>query len=1050
MTQIPESKEIKVNMNKKIAGTIILTFLLANIFNLAFNSIPITTASDVINDQPRTPSNSDDLRPRPFERKWNFGRVAEWADFACVDDDSAELVVGVNNTRLENYAELVNVATEKGGTIVNKVSMGGKCEAVVVDLPFDVISSFVAEAQKVNLARYVEPNMKFQANLVPNDPNWTIQWGPKKIEADYAWNTTTGNNSILVAVIDTGMDYNHSDLAANYVALGYDWVNNDTDPLDDYGHGTHCAGIIAAVLNNSEGIAGMAQIQIMAEKALDADGGGREDDLANAIIHAVDQEADILSNSWSAMIDSELIHNAIEYAYDAGVLVIAAAGNDASSRKGYPAAYDEVVAVTATDESDNPAEFTSFGDWVEVAAPGVDIYSTMPMYHVTMNDDPYYKDQYYDNCSGTSMACPHVAGEAALIWSQFPNMTRDKVRVQLWYTADDLGAQDFDIYYGYGRINARESVEQAPADHDVLISNWEKPSFLRPGNTTYINTTVLNFGRNDESNVTVQLLVNDSLVDSTSIDFLANGTSETVSLPWTPINNGTYNVTSYVVPVPGETITKYNARFAYIPVYFQRTINVPDDYLTIQEAINAALHGDIINVSSGIYYENIIVDKTLTLFGENASTTIIDGNSASNVVELQANNVEINGFTIQNGTTGVYIDAWSNNRIIGNIIINIKIIGNEGVSGMFSSDNEIVNNTITSNYAIILALYSERNIISNNTIISTPEGINLVFCASYNNITGNTIRNSTGPWDASAIYLGLGANDNNIINNTVSNSTRGVWVGEQCVDQNCVGNTLINNTVGIQIKEASGSTFYHNNFINNTQQVDTDNSINAWDDGSEGNFWSDYDGTDADQDGIGDTPYVIDENNQDNYPLMAPWPPHDIAVTKITTLYDTEAVFPCWENDLNITVTVQNEGYYTENFTVTTYINNTLLGTENVTNLAPGANTTTPTYTWDVPDSIPYDYPYPIYVIKANVTAVPGEGETADNTLTKIITEQWPGDCNGDGHVNETDEDILGAAWYKEYPDPEYDPRADFNGDGEVKLPDLVKLAKNKGKGPLD
>ena len=485
-----------------------------------------------------------------------FDRVDKLDDFICKDDDSAELVIGINDAEPGAYTNLINEISKSQGEIVNTVSIKDKVIAVVADLPLDAVSLFTEKVQGSGLARYVEPNMKFQTQWVPNDEYWSLQWGPQKIETDYAWNTTVGNSSILVAVIDTGIDYTHPDLENNYVPLGYDWVNDDNDPIDDFGHGTHCAGIIAATLNNTEGIAGLAQVRIMAEKALDEYGSGWEDDLANAIIDAVDKGAKILSNSWGGYGKSMLIHDAVKYAYDRGVLVIAAAGNEAWNQKIYPAAYEEVIAVTATDSSDIPAVFTNFGEWVEVAAPGVDIYSTMPTYHVTMNDWGYSMN--YDYMSGTSMACPHAAGVAALIWSQFPNATRDWVRAQLRYTAEDLGDIGFDEYYGYGRINARNAVEQAPPEHDLLIFNWEKPAYIQPGDITSFNVNVLNFGTSDEQNVTVQLFVDGNLTDSKLISNLSNGTSTTVSLSWIPLEERTYNVTLYVVPVSGETAIENN------------------------------------------------------------------------------------------------------------------------------------------------------------------------------------------------------------------------------------------------------------------------------------------------------------------------------------------------------------------------------------------------------------------------------------------------------------------------------------------------------------
>ncbi|MGD8543639.1 MAG: S8 family serine peptidase [Candidatus Bathyarchaeota archaeon] len=507
---------------------------------------------------------TDDSIPSSItESKWTSSKANEWIDFAYGDEDSVEMVIGINNAQSDSYARLGELITRNGGEIVNTVSMKNEIEASVADIPLVAVSDFLEAVKAADLSRYIEPNLKFQATFIPNDPYWMMQWGPEKIEADYAWNTTIGDSSVLVAVIDTGIDWNHPDLVANYVALGYDWVNNDTDPMDDYGHGTHCAGIIAAELNNSVGIAGVAQVKVMAEKGLNAWGWGSEDDLANAIIHAVDAGADILSNSWGGYGESSLIHEAVEYAYDNGVLVIASAGNSASDVKLYPAAYDEVIAVTATDESDYPAYFTNFGSWVEVAAPGVDIFSTV-------------WDDLYDYKSGTSMAAPHVAGVAALVLSQFPNVTRDWVRQWLRYTADDLGDPGFDVYYGYGRINARRAIEAAPPEHDLVITNLNTPPYLEPNSSGTVNTIVLNFGAEDESNVTVQLLVNGSLVDSKLISFLATGTSATVACSWNSTVEGIYNVTSYVVAVPNETLIENNVVSTYIYVGFPVKVFVLD------------------------------------------------------------------------------------------------------------------------------------------------------------------------------------------------------------------------------------------------------------------------------------------------------------------------------------------------------------------------------------------------------------------------------------------------------------------------------------------
>lgn len=381
----------------------------------------------------------------PFNISNSDGLSEEMCNFAY-NGSHVELVIGFEGGKIHEFASLV--ANEKG-RITNQILLDNMTQVLVVNVPTNKVSKFLREVVLNEHVEYVEPNRKFYIDATSNDPGWINQWGPAKIEADIAWDTQKGDYSVLVAVVDTGI-YNHSDLAKNYVGLGYDWINDDSDPADDNGHGTHCAGIIAATLNNSKGIAGLAQVRVMAEKGFAHNGIGYTDDLANAIIHAADQGANIISCSWGSSQESQLIHAAIKYATNAGALVIAAAGNSGTNTRHYPAAYPEVVAVTATNENDNPALFTTCGDWVDIAAPGTSIYSTY-----LWND--------YVSMSGTSMACPHVAGVAALILSQYPTMSNEQVRSQLLYTADDLGATGFDIFYGYGRVNARKAITESIA-----------------------------------------------------------------------------------------------------------------------------------------------------------------------------------------------------------------------------------------------------------------------------------------------------------------------------------------------------------------------------------------------------------------------------------------------------------------------------------------------------------------------------------------------------------------------------------------------------------
>jgi thermitase len=715
-------------------------------------------------------------------------------------EGSEELVIGV---QLGNYSKLTELIYRNGAKLLNTISMDGRISAVVVEIPSEAKPLFVAELNTKGLLRYIEPNMQFKLDFSPNDQYWKLQWAHRKIGVDYAWNTTTGNKSLLIAIIDTGIDYNHPDLAANYAALGYDWVNNDNDPMDDHGHGTHCAGIIAAEINNSIGTAGLAQVRIMAEKAFNQFGEGWEDDLANAIIHAVDQGAKIISNSWGSSVESALIHDAIAYAYSHGVLVIGAAGNDASNFKHYPAAYEEVVAVSATDEADDPTSFTNFGDWIEIAAPGLNILST-------------FWDDTYCYMSGTSMSAPHVAGIAALIWDRFPWMTCDQVRAQLRYTADDLGDLGFDIYYGYGRVNARRAVEQNPPQHDLVIWEWQKPSYVRPGERVLINATIFNYGIYNETNILVQLQVNDSIVDSDRIDFLQTGMKGTVCLSWTTGVEGVYVITCNVVPLIGDENIENNALSEHVRVVAPRVIEVPKDYKSIQKAVDTAHPGDTVRVASGVYYEHVTISKSLTLIGEERSSCIIDGSGYGTVIQVLAPYVNVYGFTVRNGDFGIYLSSSSWNNTIANNIISKN---SEGLVLMYSSHNTLRNNNMTDNklnFNLVGDSPSDfaNDIDASNTVNGKPV---YYWVKQYNRMI---------PLDAGYAAV-IDSTNITVKDLTLKNNGQGVLFA---YTQNCVIEHVnaSSNRWGILLIGSNGDNIFDNNLKNNEYNIDLWNCRNTF------------------------------------------------------------------------------------------------------------------------------------------------------------------------------------------------------------------------------
>ncbi len=341
---------------------------------------------------------------------------------------------------------------------------------------------------------YAEPNSIFYFAGIPNDENFSNQWalcntgqasGSPGIDIDAleAWGIETGDENVVIAVIDSGVDYTHPDLANNIWVnddeipgnnidddgndfiddvVGWDFVgesplfpNPDNDPLDDNGHGTHCAGIISAVTNNNIGVAGVCwSCKIMPVKV-----GGGSLGLVNLVVavkgieYAVDNGADVISMSFGSYDFSETLDYVLNYAHEQGVVVVASAGNGNTYQKSYPAAYDKVIAVAATDINDGRAEFSNYGNWIDVAAPGCEIFSTMPTYNVAMNNLGYNRN--YDYCDGTSMSCPIVVGLAALLLSYDPNLTTDEVRSIIHYSTDWA---DTDRYIGNGRVNAHKAL----------------------------------------------------------------------------------------------------------------------------------------------------------------------------------------------------------------------------------------------------------------------------------------------------------------------------------------------------------------------------------------------------------------------------------------------------------------------------------------------------------------------------------------------------------------------------------------------------------------
>jgi serine protease len=336
-------------------------------------------------------------------------------------------------------------------------------------------AQLVEDGQNTDDAVSVEVDAPMHAYGIPtgSDPNRPQQWSLTKLKADEAWKKSTGAG-VTVAVIDTGVDARHPDLAGN-VLNGYDATTDKAGPSSDgHGHGTHVAGTIAAVTGNGVGVSGTApDVKILPVKVLGANGGGNMSDAAEGIIWATDNGAQVVNLSLGSTTKVTAVTNAIKYARSKGVTVIAAVGNARTSGSpvSYPAADAGVIAVAATGADDRVAVYSTAGGFVDVAAPGTNILSTFPTSRGTG----------YKYMSGTSMAAPHVAAAAALLKSANRALTPDQIEAALEKTATDLGTPGFDDDYGNGRIDPVAALASlTPATTPVTKAPTSAPTTKAP------------------------------------------------------------------------------------------------------------------------------------------------------------------------------------------------------------------------------------------------------------------------------------------------------------------------------------------------------------------------------------------------------------------------------------------------------------------------------------------------------------------------------------------------------------------------------------------
>lgn len=295
---------------------------------------------------------------------------------------------------------------------------------------------------------------------IPNDPRYGNQYGLINIKVPQAWDRTTGSSSVVIAILDTGIDTDHEDLQGRISAQSWDYVNSDNDPEDDYGHGTGVAGVIGATTDNEKGVAGVDwQGQLLIMKVLNDSGGGDMSWILPAIADANSLSVEVINMSFGQYVPDSGLEARCTEAYNNGVVLVAAAGNDNLETPSYPAGYSNVLAVAAVDQNDvrsvwSGLEASNYGTWIDISAPGTDIWTT------NFNGN-------YSASSGTSFSSPFVAGVAGLVKAANPTLTNQEIYDRLKSTADDIDSLQSPQYQGKlgsGRINAANAVAGVNAE----------------------------------------------------------------------------------------------------------------------------------------------------------------------------------------------------------------------------------------------------------------------------------------------------------------------------------------------------------------------------------------------------------------------------------------------------------------------------------------------------------------------------------------------------------------------------------------------------------
>ena len=782
----------------------------------------------------------------------------------------------------------------------------GSLPFIVAELPYEKVGDFAEEAS----VAHVFCDQKCFVQLSESVPIIKPPEVWQQIESNFG--LKINGSSVKIAVLDTGIDESHPDLndlddnpATNDPKVIAEKCFTDEDHTwDGYGHGTHCASIAAGTGQASTytyvGVAPGAFL--LNGKVLTDDGWGYESWIISGIEWAMNNSADVISMSFGANTNgdgTDAISLVVDWASDQGAVCVVAAGNAGSGgifTVGVPGVSRKAVTVGATTKTDEVVYFSSQGPTSDyrlkpdVCAPGVDIVAARA--NGTSMGTPL--NAYYTKASGTSMATPHVAGVAALLLQVHADWNPLMVKSALMGSAKTL--DDYLWKQGAGRVDACATVNasllivEPSASFGSFGLEESKSAFLTLMNVANASTVVnVSSTTSCDGNV-----VNCTSVNVTTAEIPANS-NLTVRLQAGPIVDqalggwyeGWLNVSSCrsCMRCPYLFLSGHDTFY----IYPDGSVQPPTAPIVSVDNITYTLTASFTSIADGIVNmrEGSIIDG--------AGFTIMHcptGYGIGIFVGSGISNVTIKNMKVEAFEKGVCLSSSSNIIIADNNIANNgrlagvgggwTVIYGAGIWLESSSDNSVAGNNLTGNSEGIMAWSSSYNVVSGNNIASNSiEGIWLLG-SSDNQVVSNNI--SGNGYDGVDLYPN--SYRNTVTGNDISGNGRGIRINSSS-NNTLIGNDVTSNgwldwsSAGILLETSSDNTFYHNTLCNNERHVlvlDYGGSLiseNMWDNGypSGGNYWSDYTGADSNHDGIGDTPYVIDSNNQDRYPLMRPWSP---------------------------------------------------------------------------------------------------------------------------------------------------------------------------------